>query len=431
MRSRFIKTARGSSNNLGYLALCFYCLVVVQSKAQEMEDVVSVDQTFVNRFWKAESEAARIALSEQLLMSQPDLPELFGLLKTGPRYSDEAPLGEQVMVRTNSAGTEFPYMVHIPEDYDSQRKWPVEFVLHGGVGRPKPPEGAKFWQRSYDRISQPGRIIVVPLAWPGAVWWQDEQADNLAAILNSLKSTYNIDENQVSMTGVSDGGTGAYFYAFKQPTQWASFLPYIGHPGVLRNPQTGGGHRLYFENLMNKPLYIVNGENDRLYPAASLSSFMDILKEVGVRYTWTVIAEGGHNTEWLPDYLSEVEQFKSSNPREPFPSRIQWVADRTDRYNRNHWIQIDAISGDGRPALLQADRASNLISVTARGIERFSLLLSPDFIDFTKPVQVIVNNAVQFNDAVEQSAESLLRFASRDLDRSMLITAELRISLSE
>jgi len=182
---------------------------------------------------------------------------------------------------------------------------------------------------------------------------------------------------------------------------------------------------------MNKPLYIVNGENDRLYPASSLSSFMDILKDVGVRYTWIVIAEGGHNTEWLPEYLTEVEQFKSSNPREPFPSDIQWVADRTDRYNRNHWIKIDEISGDDRPALLQIDRNSNLISVEARGIDQFSLLLSPEFIDFTQPVQVIVNNEVQFSGTVEQSAESLLRFASRDLDRSMLFTAELSISLTK
>ena len=182
---------------------------------------------------------------------------------------------------------------------------------------------------------------------------------------------------------------------------------------------------------MNKPLYIVNGENDRLYPAASLSSFIDILKDVGVPHTWTVIAEGGHNTEWLPDYLDEVEKFKSSNRRDPFPSAIQWVADRTDRYNRNHWIQIDGIDGDERPALLQVDRSSNLISVEARGIEQFRLLLSPDFIDFARPVEVVVNGESQFYDTVEQSAESLLRLASRDLDRSMLITAELSISLTD
>jgi hypothetical protein len=43
----------------------------------------------------------------------------------------------------------------------------------------------------------------------------------------------------------------------------------------------------------------------------------------------------------------------------------------------------------------------------------------------------VVNGESQFYDTVEQSAESLLRLASRDLDRSMLFTAELSISLTD
>ena len=54
-----------------------------------------------------------------------------------------------------------------------------------------------------------------------------------------------------------------------------------------------------------------------------------------------------------------------------------------------------------------------------------------DIIDFARPVRVVVNGESQFYDTVEQSAESLLRLASRDLDRSMLITAELSISLTD
>ena len=42
----------------------------------------------------------------------------------------------------------------------------------------------------------------------------------------------------------------ALAYFRQTANQWATFLPYIGHPGVLRNAQSGGGYRLYFENLM-------------------------------------------------------------------------------------------------------------------------------------------------------------------------------------
>jgi predicted esterase len=383
----------------------------------------------VTEFWRADSAAARAALVDEILASQTSVEELLALFQAGPMYDADVPTGEQLRQRINAEGTEYPYMLYVPEDYDPNQSYPLEFVLHGGVGRPRTDAEESFWQRSYERVAQPGRIIVIPFAWAEAYWWQDSQSENIPAILNELKATYNVDENRVTMTGISDGGTGAYFFAFKQPTQWAAFLPYIGHPGVLRSKQSGGGYRLYFENLMNKPLYIVNGENDRLYPAESLRSFIQILQDVDVPHTWTVIEEGGHNTSWLPDYQAVIEQFKADNPRDPLPVNIQWVADRTDRYNRNHWIEINEMTEADRPSLLQVTRTGNQFEVDARGVNRFTLLLSPNAVDFELPLRVVVNGESKFDGMVEQSEETLLDYATQDLDRTMLFTAKLNVSL--
>ena len=251
----------------------------------------------------------------------------------------------------------------------------------------------------------------------------------MPAILNVLKASYNIDENRVSLTGISDGGTGAYFFAFKQPTQWATFLPYIGHPGVLRNAQSGGGYRLYFENLMGRPLYIVNGENDRLYPAASVKPFIDILVQAEVEHIWRVIPDGGHNTEWLPDERVAIESFKQENPRDALPEKVLWVADRVDKFNRNSWVRIDELSQT--PGLIEVTREDNVIAVTARGVSRFTLLLNPEEVDFSQPIRVIVNGRTILNEQVNQSADTLLFWASRDKDRTMLFTAELNLEVVE
>jgi hypothetical protein len=231
------------------------------------------------------------------------------------------------------------------------------------------------------------------------------------------------------MTGISDGGTGAYFFAFKQPTPWATFLPYIGHPGVLRNAQSGGGYRLYFENLMAKPLYIVNGENDRLYPASSVGPFIDVLIDAGVPHIWKVIPEGGHNTNWLPDEAPLIEQFKLDNPRDPLPDSVLWVADRTDKFHRNMWVYIDSLSQT--PGLLEATRNGNEIDVTAQGVAEFTLLLNPEEVDFSQAIQVYVNSENIFDEIITQDKETLLRWASKDLDRSMLFTAELKLRTGE
>lgn len=398
--------------------------VASSSRAAESADVAEL----VNALWS--DTAGQSEVAQTLLQATADPTQLYQLLREGPAYSADVPVGEQVMSRTAADGTEFPFMVYIPEDYDPQLRHPVEFILHGGVNRPKPSAGENFWERSLERVGMPDRITVIPVAWPDHFWWAHNQAMNLPAILKELKRSYNIDENRVTLTGISDGGTGAYFFAFKQPTEWAAFLPYIGHPGVLRNPQSGGGYRLYFENLMGKPLFIVNGENDRLYPAASLGSFIEILEQENVDHIWRVIEQGGHNTNWMPEERDAIEQFKLDNPRDPLPDQLQWVADRTDRYNRNHWVRIDATDEENTPSLLKVERVGNRIEVDARGVSEFTLLLSPEEIDFDEAVIVQINGEQGFNGLVPQSSETLLRWTQSDLDRTMLFTAELSLSVA-
>ena len=156
---------------------------------------------------------------------------------------------------------------------------------------------------------------------------------------------------------------------------------------------------------------------------------MEILEQENIPHTWRVIAEGGHNTNWMPEERDRIEQFKLANPRDPLPEAVQWVVDRTDRYNRNHWVRVDATAEANTPSLLKVDRDGNLISVDARGVSEFTLLLNPEEIDFNSPVIVNINGRESFNALVEQSSETLLKWAQEDLDRSMLFTAELNLSV--
>lgn len=78
----------------------------------------------------------------------------------------------------------------------------------------------------------------------------------------------------------------------------------------------------------------------------------------------------------------------------------------------------------GRVQLL---RDGNRIGVVTRGVRRYSLLLSPEQFDYTQPFQVTTNGVVSFEGMVEPSPETLLRWAARDRDRTMLFGAELDI----
>lgn len=410
---------------LGSLLVAVPLLVFMPAFAAE---TIST-QTLVSNFWFAATAQERQDSEAHLMERAGDAAALYRWLKMGAEYSVAVPKGQQESVRVAADGTRFPYVYLVPDSYDPARAYPVEFVLHGGVSAPEWEPGGGWWRRGYDSLRQEDRLVVVPASWNDAFWWHENQAENLPAILKTLKRRYNIDENRVTLTGVSDGGTGAYFFAFKQPTEWAAFFPYIGHPGVLRNPQSGGGYKLYFENLQAKPLYIVNGEVDRLYPASSLEPFIQVLREAEVPHVFKVIEEGGHNTQWLPDETPMIEQYKLDNPRDPLPDSIRWVADRTDRFNRNLWIRIDELSRE--PGLLEVTRDANRFVVTARGISQFTLLLNPEEVDFSQPILVNINGNTVLAQSVSENKETLLKWAREDLDRTMLFTAELTLQVPD
>ncbi len=385
------------------------------------------NQTLVDQFWRASSEPEQQQSNARLLETETDVGALYDQLKAGPAYSPDVPTGQLELSRTAPDGTVFPYVVLVPESYDPDRSYPVEFNLHGGVNRPPTAPGEPLWRQGYDGLRDPRRIVVIPAAWDDAFWWFDNQADNVPAILRSIKQTYNVDDNRVYLTGVSDGGTGSYFFAFMQPTEWAAFLPYIGNPGVLQNPAGQVSYPLSFDNLAGKALYIVNGENDPLYPARAVQRYIDYMARAKVEHVFKVIPNGGHNTAWMPEERPAIEEFKRTHVRDPLPDRVQWATNRTDRYNRNHWLLIDELDKEGEPGRVIVRRDGNQIRVNAYYVNAFTLLLNPEEIDFSQPVTVIINDDVVHDGIVEQSAETLLKWAARDRDRAMLFTAELML----
>ncbi len=403
-------------------------ILLGQLPVHAAEDVDGV--RLVTDFWSAATDAELASSKEQLIAAATNIDTLYRWLKLGPNYRQDVEVGQQESARIDLDGTRYPFVYLIPESYDASRSYPVEFMLHGGVNRPPWQPGGEWWRRGYDALKQEDRIVVVPAAWNEAYWWLDNQAENLPSILRELKQSYNIDNNRVTLTGISDGGTGAYFFAFKQSTEWAAFLPYIGHPGVLRNPQSGPGYKLYFENLMSRPLYIVNGENDPLYPVSSIVPFINILQEANIDHVFRAIEDGGHNTNWLPDEQPMIEQFKLDNPRDPFPTELRWVADRSDRYNRNLWLRIEELTVEGQPGLMTVNREGNSFTITSDSVDAFTLLLNPEQVNFSEDIHVMVNGRIMYVGRVEQDMNTLLNWAVRDRDRSMLYTAALSLRIN-
>ena len=495
-------------------------------------------------FWAADSEQAVASAIDAILAQEPAARAVRSRLRGGREYAADVPTGRQLRSRRNRDGVEHAYVLQVPAAYDPRTRYPLRVYLHGGVMRPRPADGA--WWRSEERWVRDDAIVVAPASWNESVWWQRSQIENLAGLLNDLKRIYNIDENRAYLMGVSDGATGAYYHAFKATTPWAGFLTFIGHPAVLANPSTGVDGEMHVANLRGKPLFVVNGARDRLYPAVVVEPYVRLFAEAGIEVEFRPQPDAGHDLSWWDAEVEHVEAFIAATRRRPLPDELTWETETTREFNRAHWLVVDELGdvegestldafdrvlvpgprrplgintvgelpdgaglrvievgagslaedagiepGDvlldmggaptrtaeaARDAILrirpgqelpltverggasvrltmrfpatqpgesrlafshsqpsgrvELRREGNTVTAATRGVRRFTLLLSEDQFDLSRPIRVTTNGVVAHDAAIDPDPGTLLRWAAVDWDRSALFSAELAIEVT-
>ena len=188
----------------------------------------------------------------------------------------------------------------------------------------------------------------MPYAWRDAPWWSGRQIDNLRAILDRVKRTYNVDENRVVLSGVSDGGTGAYYTAMRDTTPFASFLPLNGFIMVLKNETAEADGDLFPNNLANKPLFIVNGGRDPLYPTSIVDPYVEHLKNGGVDLVYRPQPNAGHDTSWWPEIRDAFETLRRRSSAAAAARHAELGSGPPNVPSRAHWLVIDRL-GAARP----------------------------------------------------------------------------------
>jgi hypothetical protein len=406
---------------------------------------VDLDTAF-ERFWTAKDPDGALKAAREIERSGAAFDDVLQRLRRGRSYQRGVPTG--IIPRTRQG---FEYALDVPASYDPARPYPVRIHLHGGVMRevttPRAPRGIGSLAGVADQI------YVLPIGSPAAPWWSRTQVANLRAILDSVKRTYNVDENRVVVSGVSDGGTGAFYVAMADTTPYSAFIPLNGFLMVLRNEPVVEGEQ-FPNNLRSKPLFVVNGGRDRLYPTSVVEPILTHLNRGGVVMNYVPQPEAGHETSWWPQLRARVDDFIREHPREPLPDRVSWETGDPRRSGRAHWLVIDELGttpvdardlpdlnefdppAGGRGLLFARSRAhgrvdlvrhGNDVEASTSGVRRFILLLSTDQFDFSQPVRVQINGQPAFDERVTPSMGTLLKWAARDNDRTMLFAGEISL----
>jgi len=114
--------------------------------------------------------------------------------------------------------------------------------------------------------------------------------DHILKGIDNIKQRYSIDEDRISLTGLSMGGAGTYALGAKHPELFSAFMPICGRSSK-RNAKA----------LATKPVWIFHGDADKVNPPRTSEMMVKAINEEGGNVQFTLYPGVGHNS-WVKAY---------------------------------------------------------------------------------------------------------------------------------
>jgi len=324
-------------------------------------------------------------------------------------------------------GSYQPYAIYVPTTYERQKPMGIVFYLHafGGSATLKFSDVRKEWANT-------NNCLLVNLQGRGNQNWDLLADDDLFHVLADLKATFAIDENRLSMEGISMGGHGAYRWAMRYPDMWAASAPSAGwtsyedfyfkwycglsedagkwgynngnikpdlsaaeYVDPSRRPALETASALYqAENAKYVSFWMGSNTGDTVNNMQNAQWVKDAFDSLGIKnYVWFQ-GPGGHcachSEKVIYSFLTD--KVRVSSPANPV------YRTNTLRYNKAYWIRIDRLQYANVWARLAADvTAPDRIEVEADNIAQFTLSTPSALVDAAKPLQVFVNGKLCYS----------------------------------
>lgn len=211
-------------------------------------------------------------------------------------------------------GHSYRYQVYVPAGYATESTWPVILFLHGAG------------ERGTDGLLQtavglgpairrdPTRfpaIVVFPQVPPDSQW-VGVPADMALAALGQTMDEFRGDPDRVYLTGLSMGGHGTWYLAYRHPELFAAVAPICGW--VTDFPQfrgsvpvvptdSGAAIPALVRRLARTPIWIFHGEMDAVVPVSGSREPAAALEAASADVRYTEFLGLNHNS-WDATYGS-------------------------------------------------------------------------------------------------------------------------------
>ncbi len=412
--------------------LCFSTSTIQAAEEASAPDLATQVWQY---FTTEDGDRARTLLAS--ILQRPDLTvqTLQDLLRKGRPHGLQ-PVGllpdEQVVVRDQT----YRYSLSVPQSYEPIRDYALVVCLHGAGFT-----GEAYLDRWKTRLGE-GYILACP-TYPSGAWFTRRAEDLVLATVQAVQQRYRVDPSRIFLTGMSNGGIGAWLIGMHHAPLFAGLAPMASGIDDVLFP--------FLENLRATPVYIIHGSQDQVMPVELSRKLAGELKNLGYPFVYrehdrTHAMAGGHffPREELPDLVKWFDTQRQT----PAPKALTVVRDASHLLPFG-WVRIDAtdqIASFSEDLIDKRDDSirqrsyarltaqvtgPNRIEVQTDRVRQYTLFLNEDLIDLSKPVVITTNGQPSYEGAVTPQVETLLRQARLRQDLGQLFPVHLTLSVPQ
>lgn len=379
----------------------------------------------LERYFISDTSSERKILSKQIAATGFDPSDVGRIVRI---RLDWQPLKPGVYyVNERATAHEVRYFLGIPQDYDVTNAWPLVVKLPtANAFLSDPPPDAEQVTRIYTQwineelARHPRAIVLMPLLNLDRLYGPGPAGMDLVLqpILHAAGKA-NIDPARVYLIGHSMAAHAVWNLALHYPTYFAAI-----------NPLAGAAHetwqRVRLGNLRNIHVVAWADRSDPVVNVNETRSLVRYLRTLNYDVDYDETKDLGH----VPNeqIVEQDYQRSTAQTRQLYPHVVFLQSNRQNtEFNRVDWVQIyQPLSpgpltrlafthGGERIAVYQNSFRAvasitlpNTIHIDTLNVQTLRLYLNDQMVDFSKPVEVIVNGKTRFDGLVVQSMDEML-----------------------
>jgi len=213
------------------------------------------------------------------------------------------------------AGRSYRYQVYVPANYQTKSSWPAILFLHGAGERGDDgllPTNVGLGPAIRENPSRYPAIAVFPQV-PRDSQWVGAPGDMAVAALQQTMREFKVDPSRVYLTGLSMGGHGTWYVAYRHPQLFAAVVPICGWVREFARfrgsvPVVPGDSAAVMPNLVQRlarvPIWIFHGEVDQVVDVNGSREPFNALKAASADVRYTELLGTDHNS-WDAAFASE------------------------------------------------------------------------------------------------------------------------------